>query len=46
MSRSISMGCHRDFKNASREIMLGAMSVPLNVEYAPIQAVTLRRDGR
>jgi hypothetical protein len=24
--------------------MLGALSVPLNVEYAPIQAVTLRRD--
>jgi hypothetical protein len=29
---------------ASREEMLGALSAPLNVEYAPIQAVTLRRD--
>jgi hypothetical protein len=38
------MGCVIKISNASREVMLGALSVPLNVEYAPIQAVTLRWD--
>jgi hypothetical protein len=43
MSGSISMGCHQNLKMPVGKECLGALSVPLNVEYVPIQAVTLRR---
>jgi hypothetical protein len=44
MSRSNLDGVPSRFRNASREVMLGALKTPIERRVAPIQAVTLRRD--